>query len=449
MILVLNRLQPLSGNNWLILCVFAVLLTASCIGSKPAVVSGELTPLVTVNPVEDTIDAIAPQVTATEETRKDSVAERQAPARSHYNIAVVLTYNTDQVPLNYSPYMVDTSLFISQEAQQSLDFYMGLKLAVENFRKTELPVNLFILDDGMRPSKVEELLQQRPFPDVDLIIGPGREFNLPPLLEFATKADIPVITPFVTDVQASHASPHLYTAKPSLRTLISHEIDHFHQQHPEKRLLVLWNPAEDSSRLLADMSAAYLQQQYGYAPVMLPFKQGETDTAEGYAWLTENQDFSQALVIASTRETFVRYLLGKFAACNQQLTIIGMPHWSYMKLTEAGSQYPHMMIISDGGYILPSTPAYKAFAERYMNEFIREPVATSVLGYDMGNYIMELIANNMNKTMPSSKNLQLSPLKHTFNFSKQSVADHSGAYIHMNTDVGILKWQYPKFIPLK
>jgi hypothetical protein len=182
---------------------------------------------------------------------------------------------------------------------------------------------------------------------------------------------------------------------------------------------------------------------------MLPFKQGETDAPEGFLWLSENPDFSQALIIASTRELFVRYLLGKLSNYTQQLFIIGMPQWSYMKLSETGSQYPHMMVISDGGYILPATSAFKSFSERYMNEFTREPGIASALGYDMGNYIIEVIARNMSHSMPSSKSLKLSPLKYTFDFNKQKVAGSSSAYIQMNTETAILKWQYPKFVPVK
>jgi hypothetical protein len=449
MILAPNLRLPLSGNNRLILLALAALLTLSCSSSKPTAVTVDLTPIITEKPVQDTVKAIIPESVLPEEIKKDTIVEKKTPAKTHYNIAVVLTYNTDQVPLNYSPFAVDTSLFLSQETQQSLDFYMGLKLAVDDFRNTELPVNIFILDDGMRPSKIKELLLQRPFPDVDLIIGPGREFNLPPLLEFASKTEIPIISPFITDVSVANASPRLYTATPSMRTLISRQIDYFQQQFPEKKLLVIWDPADDSSRLLAELSSAYIYKQYGYSPVMVPFRQGETDLAEGHIWLTDNPDFSQAVIIASTRELFVRYLLGKLSNYTQQLFIIGMPHWSYMKLTETGNQFPHVMVISDDGYALPGSTAFKVFSDKFINEFTRVPVATSVLGYDLGNYILEVLSRNMIQTMPSSKNLNLSPLKYTFDFTKQRVAENSPAYIMMNTDVGILKWQFPKFIRVK
>jgi hypothetical protein len=99
--------------------------------------------------------------------------------------------------------------------------------------------------------------------------------------------------------------------------------------------------------------------------------------------------------------------------------------------------------------MIPATPACKKFTETYMNEFTREPGLASIMGYDLSNYILEVISKDALKTMPSSESMNIQPLMYHYVFEQESTVSTSAGLRFSNSIVPLLKWQGQKFIPIK
>jgi ABC-type branched-subunit amino acid transport system substrate-binding protein len=427
----------------------AVLLLGSCGTSKQVTVQETLTPIALEKPVKDTVEYVVPEKKEAVVIQKDSIVKAPVIKRDHYNIAMVLPFHVDQVPLNYSPFIVDTSIFISQEAQQSLDFYMGFKLGVDDFKKANSKVNIFVLDDAMRPSKVKELLQQRPFPEVDVIIGPSRNFILEPLLDFATKADIPVISPFLEETFPSKGGSHFYSAAPSFsRQVVSLSNYAFHQ-FPEQRIHILFDPADDSSRIFAEQASKQIQNLSGYIPQMTAVIAADATSDSIWASALHQKAPTSVMMVTSNRETFVKHVLGKLQSYPTPLSILGLDRWSMMKLSETVTHYPHSIVVVDGQQAIPGTPSCKKFIETYTNEFTREPGLAAVMGYDLSVYILSVISNDALKLMPATETLHIQPLMYQYFFLQENPSGNQSQTRWGNTVVPLLKWQGQKFIPVK
>ena len=427
----------------------AVLLLGSCGTGKQVTVQETLTPIAIEKPVKDTVEQIIPEKKEAVVVQKDTITKAPVVKRDHYNIAIVLPFQVDQVPLNYSPFIIDTSIFISQDAQQSLDFYMGFKLSVDDFKKANSKVNIFVLDDAMRPSKVKELLQQRPFPEVDVIVGPSRSFILEPLLDFATKEDIPVISHFLEETFPPNGGEHFYSATPSFSRQAASLSNFAFQQFPEQRIHILFDPADDSSRIFAEQASKQIQNLNGYIPQMTAVIAADASSDSIWASTLYQKVPTSVIMVTSNRETFVKNVLSKLQVYPMTISIFGMDKWSTMKLNETISHYPHSIIVVDGQLMIPATPTCKKFIETYVNEFTREPGLASVMGYDLGTYILNVISRDALNSMPATQIMEIQPLLYHYFFQKESSADNHSVSRWSNSIVPLLKWQGQKFIPFK
>jgi ABC-type branched-subunit amino acid transport system substrate-binding protein len=436
-----NPQLPLSGNRYIWLFSAAFLLLQACSSKQATTLTPIVEKPVVKQDLRDTVAVVVPkrEVEQPKEVVKEPETPVIKPIRTSFNIAVVLPFSIHQVPLDFNPYFLDTNVFLSEDMKQSLDFYMGMKLAVDDHANTVLKTNFFILDDANNSATVRKLLQSRPFPEVDFIIGAKQNYVAKELISFAKENQVPVISPFLIEVGDQMGNPFFYSAAPSLKSELTMLLERAHNRFPEKDLHVLYDSQNDSSRMALQIVRSLCAEKYRVNVIATAFN--EEFTAEKLTSLVE--EGAQMFMVASFKESIVKDFLQKSAAITAPLTILGMSNWMNMRQPDWNANKQHSISITGSGRT-QSAKVRKEFDERFIQEFNVEPNETTFLGYDLTNYILKLIEINAIGKFPSSDDLELKMLMYGFRF-EPVVAPDGSILQYKNAHAQYLRWQQNQF----
>jgi len=436
-----NPLLPLSGNRYIWLFSAAFLLLQACSSKQATTLTPIVEKPVVREGVKDTVAVVVPkkEVEQPKEVVKEPETPVVKPIRTSFNIAVVLPFSIHQVPLDFNPYFLDTNVFLSEDMKQSLDFYMGMKLAVDDHANTVLKTNFFILDDANNSATVKKLLQSRPFPEVDFIIGGKQNYVVKELLSFAKDKQVPIISPFITELGGTSGSPFFYSAAPSLKSELNMLLERANNRFPEKDLHVLFDSQNDSSRMALQLVRSLCEEKYRMK--VIPTAINEDFSVEKLTMMVD--EGAQLFMVASFKESVVKDFLQKSAGLSNPITILGMSNWMNMRQPDWNGNKQHSISITGSGRT-QSAKVRKEFDERFVQEFSIEPNEITFLGYDLANYILKLIEIDAVGKFPSSDDLNLKMLMYGFKFEPVFAPDGS-ILQYKNVHAQYLRWQQNQF----
>lgn len=440
--------------NWRIFS-FALLVLVSCRSSKPT--GGTSSTPIYVPQKEQT----APKESeaeqggkAGEKQQKESEsksgvqeAETVKPAQKEknvYNIAVILPYMTDKIPLNYTPYNLDTDILLSPEMTQSLDFYMGLKLATDDFKNKGKKINIFVLDDGGSDIKTRKLLSERPFPEVDVIISGASNRLSNEILKFSNEKKVPVYSPFTSDI--SQPSELLYSALPDTKHQIEQLLVKMHSLYPEKDIKIIQDANDDSSMVMVKSITHFLKTELAVQPEIIKNIQSVVkETGETVSFYQPSS--SNIVLVASNKEAFVRNILSRLYGTQFPPYILGLPSWSGFRGLENETQPNPNIFIPTFDFAVRTKSEKEVFSGRFADEYQMEDNTNAYLGYDLMNYIMTIADKEKITDNPTSAQLGLKPYYYNFDFIP--VSNPNGNSYFINSQIGFMKYEKGRFTIIK
>lgn len=429
-------------KNWSSLVLFSLVL-AACSSSKSTSTT-TTTPI--YHPKQTQEEKTQPVVTAPETPAKEKEVEDVVPvkkdvvSKSSYNIAVLLPFMTDKIPLNYTPYQIDVNVDLSPEMTQSLDFYMGLKMAADDFRNKSNKVNIFILDDANSDFQTKKLLSERPFPDIDVIVSGSSNRISKEILKYSAEKNVPVFSPFTTEI--SQATETFYAALPSVNHQTEQLFVKIQNLYPEAHIQIIQDNNDDSSAIIVKSMEKFLKNELNVTPEII---RNTTSTVnENGETISFFQPTSTNIVlIASDKESFVRSTLTKLYGAPFPPYILGLPSWSGFKGLENEIQ-PNPSIYIPAIQLATKTKAEKeAFSSRFAEDYQMEENPNVYMGYDLMNFIMATADKGRLSDVTTSVQLGLKPFYYNFDFIP--VSNQNGIQFFTNSQVGVLKYEKGKF----
>lgn len=413
MTLAQNHLPLLSGNK--ILTLFLALFFAVSCGAKPpqkGKIDAENTPIVIdSNSISNKILAIEKSIIESEKNRIsdsitnslikkdeieliDSVVEikesnikpivEEVPdfvKNDFINLALILPFNTSQVPLNYSIFNIDSNKTLDDRTKMAMEFYHGFKLAYNKYKKSGLKANLFVLDDSNDEEKLKKLLTDRPFPYVDLVVGPVFNKNIKIMANYCKENRIPMISPLSSSSNAIENNPYYYMANTPNEAYYENIIKFIKEKYADTPIDAIYDPNDS----LGNVALNYISKAITLNKIA--FKIGKTDSTS--SWYNKPKGEKRLVLITSYKETFTNYLVGRLEDEQADLQIIGMPNWNKMKGLDFGTNYPHDVYLFSN-----NTTKDKAIqdqlAQKYEITYARSITDNVYQAYDLFSYIFEL-----------------------------------------------------------
>lgn len=446
-----NRQQPLNGNNMRIIYLLIVLTLAACSSKKATTSQGVLTPIVQEEPVKKEAPVVSP-------VKKDSVKQvikeepkgKEELAKDYFNVAVILPFDVDQVPLNYSPFRLDSNKVLSDDTKSAIEFYLGLKKGIDLNSPDGLKANFFVLDDRNSNDKLKQILLERPFPDIDLIIGPLNDRGVTFMANYAKDKKIPLVSPYTYSSSVTSENPYYYAAFPTQDAHLEYLFETILRKHPNTIIDLIRDTEESDANQWNQLlrAKAAVEKKTGKAIVIneIPFTVGKTDVIEKGNWTFTSDELPHVVFIPSNKDSYVRYLLGQLTYIKNPLTIYGLPSWAKMKVLDLSDEFKHMIYLSSGVPV-EITNKQEAFYKTYQEEFYKDPTEFSFMGYDLSSYLLSQMSKGRLAFQKSYAEVGANVVANKFVFKPVVTIDGKTNY-YSNTTLHLLQLQNFKFIPV-
>lgn len=460
MISVLNHLPLLNGNKLLIvsLLIFSFSscsskkITSSYTSKETIEIGGnkkdrknnkEIVPIDIANnseklasDEEDSLE-VTPQVIDIETItpKIDNSNSIKVPTQKlHYNIAVLLPFNLDQIPLG--KYVDDSTKLLSKESHDAVEFYLGCMMAKDQFASANLKANVYFLDDKNDSLTTANLFNHNPFPTVDYIIGPITYKNIALAANKAASLKITLISPFASSIFIRN-NPYFYNANASILTQYSFLLEYIHLNYPEKRIQVLYNNNDNTNlniNYLKDLAKKF-QSDIVYTTI------DEKSDIKKQINLVDSTN-SQIVLLYSSNENLLKNILLKTKSSNNNLTVF-TSHFKELSKIMLESKTKHT-IFSASPYNF-SQFNYKLFNHNFEEKYAKTPTDVAHQAYDILMHLLKALDQNISLDN-SSQNaiLDIENTQSKFNFMPITNSNGTIDYYN-NTHLNLYKFENGQF----
>jgi LysM repeat protein len=294
-----------------------------------------------------------------------------------YNIAVFLPLQLDSSANN--------NRFVAAAA---LDYYMGMKMALDSLKKLGFAANVHVFDDNAISVSLEAQLNSPQMKSMDLIFSPLQEKQAKIVATFAKDNGIPVVFPVQMPAAIVQMAPNFiaYTTPDAL--LIQSLAAQIHQQYQGYTVVLI------SSPIAADQN---LEQQFKTAFGKVATTQSKLKLQEA-TWATYPKfkpiGGPQLLVSFSSDRAKVVGLL-KAAALDSNLLVVGQKDWLDYKELDDPAVRNEPFLVALPSYFNYHAPQIIPFHKTYRRRYNADLTKMSCLGYDLTLHIgKQLLGTN-------------------------------------------------------
>jgi ABC-type branched-subunit amino acid transport system substrate-binding protein len=390
---------PLNGNNLLLifLLIFGI---SSCAAKKlgtselkpPKAKNAEVVPIQTptAGAVKNTEDSATrnPVIFDLDKSSLPSSADTRPvvkPETNPYNIAVILPFFLDQIPIG--KYADDTTKQLSGDSKIAMDFYLGCQMAREKFSGNSINANVYFLDDKNEAETLEKLFTQKPFPQVNYIIGSFSAANTKTLADFAKQHEIVHISPVHHNTDVTE-NPFYFNANASQKGQYAYLLDIIKKSGAEK-LEIIYDSNDSLTRStyeLQELARTY----FNAGAIKFISVQAFEDAGK---LLTQADTLSErAILFYSSKDTYIKSVLSKLKPVKNPLKLYAPSAVRFTK-SLVDSKYPHTVFMA---YPYTNEGAnYSVFEQKYEEKYVRKPSELSFQGYDLMLYLFNILENKL------------------------------------------------------
>ncbi len=298
------------------------------------------------------------------------------PPKAHYNIAVFLPFALDSA--------AGQNRFVAAAA---LDYYMGMKMALDSLKNLGLSADFHVFDDNALSPTLDAVLRSSELSGIDLIFSPLQEKQAKIVAAFAKEKGIPVVFPVQMSAQLVQMADHFIAYTPSDAALVENLAQHLHRNYQGHTVVLINSP------LPADQ---LLEQKFKTAFAAVPTTQSKLKLQEA-SWTTY-QKFRpvggpQLLVSFSSERAKVVGLL-KAAALDSNLIIAGQKDWLDYKELDAPLVRDQVFLVALPSYFSYHDPQIIPFHKAYRKRYNADLTKMACLGYDLTLHVGKQLLGN-------------------------------------------------------
>lgn len=162
--------------------------------------------------------------------------------KSHYNVALMIPLYLEQLTTNEQEEAGNPLSNPRHPAFTYMEYYQGLKLAVDSARAMGIDIRLSVYDVCNTPVKARTVLRRPEVQQMDLIIGPFHTNTFEIVAEFARSRKIPIISPLHWEDNNMVARfPNMFQATPSMQTQVNDMALYVAENHADDNIILVHN----------------------------------------------------------------------------------------------------------------------------------------------------------------------------------------------------------------
>jgi hypothetical protein len=391
MISVLNRLPQLSGNRWL-LVLSAALFIGAC---SPKV--RRVTPPPPAVPI-----AVNPPAPKT----------APAPPAKTSSIAMLLPFNLDK--LNGAEHYSHSGLI---EADMSLDYYQGFKLALDSLTSMGYNYRLQLFDTMDKYSQAHNLANNAAVRNSDLIVGPVFPDALQAFTSMTPSVRKPIVSPLSPASPATFRNQNLITVSTPLEYHAWAAARYINDRlKPQKIYILSSGYSEEKNYIVPFKKAIDSLSNKQIHIISLTVVRGQLAPIIPQLSLTGKNIF----LMPSTNQAFLMVTLHALDTLGKKYPVIlfGHPNWAKYTFLKYETLQRLKTRITASDRINYKAPGVVSFARVYFKTYHVEPTSYAVKGFDEGMYFGLLLGKNTDMLAKLDQN-PFSGMHNDFQFIKK------------------------------
>lgn len=429
MISVLSRQQLLSGSK-IIIAICFVFAFQSC-SVFESIFGPKTEPPPPPPPIEESKDdkdddsvKPLPDVVVEDTTTIEDPIE----VKDSIRIGVILPFHLNDIE--------QTGQY-KRASENSFEIYQGLRFALADEMFKDLVVNIYVFDNEGSEEKTRQILQQKPFPQIDAVIGPLYTKNIQTVGAYANKHNIPFISPLSSSTSLSSSKNlYIFSANPTKTTRYETLFDFMQHQWKDANMSIIYQPIQkeiDVKDELLTIAAAKNQE------LTVKKSEGRTMFSISGEVLVKEKENVVILPVQDNDEgtLYIDRMLSYLStlAQNYSVSVIGLEEWNSVS-TIAPEKYPNINFFVLDRYFVDQNNSKKS-SEVYRLQQKNNGQSLHIYalqGYDLMAYLSALIhkhgtsfANHIQKE--KYEGLQLDFDFDTFSTEKQSFIENKSVNI--------------------
>lgn len=295
--------------------------------------------------------------------------EFPVPKKQQYEIAVFLPFQLDSSTSN--------NRFVAAAA---LDYYMGMKLALDSLKKIGLVANVHVYDDNAVRPGLAKILEGPEMKQMDLIFSPLQEKQAQIVAAFAKTHRIPVVFPVQMPAAIIQMAPNFIAYTASDEALVQTLASHLHAQYQGYSIVLITSPLPADQVLEQQFKKAFM----GVSTAVSKLKLQEA------SWTSYPKYKSiggpQVLVSFSSDRAKVPSLL-KAATSDTNMIIVGQKDWLDFKELDAHEVKDQAFLVALPSYFNYHATQVMKFHKNYRKNYQTDLTKMACLGFDVTLHI--------------------------------------------------------------
>ncbi len=166
--------------------------------------------------------------------------------KNRYRIDILLPLYLNELVKEDKPVYKDR---LPEKAQAGINFYEGVKLAVDTLHKMGYEIDLHIHDVTQPEGTPEALVKSKALEESDLLIGAVQSFHIKPLADFAKKKQINFISALSPADADIIGNPYFTILQPTLITHVKKQRASVFKKYPHEEIFLFYrtDPSVDST----------------------------------------------------------------------------------------------------------------------------------------------------------------------------------------------------------
>jgi ABC-type branched-subunit amino acid transport system substrate-binding protein len=390
MISVQNHLLQLSGNKWLWL--FLMILGLGACSPK--------------------VQPTAPSAKTKTENKPEVIREQPKavvfpPAKTSI-VSLILPFAVNNLNSGY------TTAGLKQ-ANLSVDFYQGFKLALDSLTSFGYNYELHVFDSQGQASQSHALAYNSQVRVSDLIVGPVFPEDVKAFASVLNTQRNPIVSPLSPAAPSSIGNQNLITVTPPLQYHALTAAKYITGNIKAKKIFILNSGFSTDKEYISHFKKAV--DSLTKKTVQLTefyVKKGDLSTLLPRLSVTTENVF----VVPSTNQQFLLVTLRSLddLSANFPITLFGHPNWqkyTFLKAEQLQRLKTHITNADKVNYRATTT---LNFLRNYRKIYKSEPSEYAIKGFDEGMYFGKLLASNSKGLKADLENIKFTGIHNNFNF---------------------------------
>ncbi len=310
--------------------------------------------------------------------------------KKFYNVAIMLPFFYENISSNNNEF---------------INLYKGINLAFENLKNEGIEINLFAYDTKNNLKVVKNLLDQKEFESMDLIIGPLFPKTVKLVANYAKEKQINMINPLSYNNELIKDNPFVFLFKSSLETQAIKAAEYFANKNDDIKKIGVIYSSDEKDLKKAKIFKKYIEKYTGKkVELMLELTQlqskaflGKFRDSKDKHKKTEKQleeeeknkaifDDITHLYVATNDKLIVGTIFAIIEMRNIKPLIIGHQKWLEYKTVDFDKIQKMGVVLISPEYIDYEGSKIKNFRINYYKKYGELPDLYSCIGYEVMDY---------------------------------------------------------------